>query len=210
MGSKVNILPTKPNKVEIYSGNNEETEFKKVQNPQSKQPARRNPHQEHLLNQKSYQDHRAEAEKYAKLRNACFQAAAKAYMKNKPAEARQLSEEGKRYDEYHKEANRLASNQIFMDCNSRSGDTLRIDLHGLHVGEALDMVQRAIEIHASGEYSGNNRPQILSIITGQGNHSVNRVARIKPAVVAFLKECKIKYVDKQGVLEVDINSLRNY
>lgn len=58
-----------------------------------------------------------------------------------------------------------------------------IDLHGLYVHEALELVKAKLEFV--------NRGGKLKLITGVGNHSKDHRPRIRPAVLRFLKRQKI-------------------
>ncbi|KAF2070514.1 hypothetical protein CYY_008162 [Polysphondylium violaceum] len=198
---KVNIVPSAPNKVEIYSGIIEKEDKFTVPQPiitPKKKAARVN---NTKLNQKDYKTYRDEASKYAKLRNICYQQAAQAYMRNKQAEAANLRSQGQKYEELMNQANEMACHQIFLSCNSRVSDTLKIDLHGLHVNEALEMANQVLSVHTNGEYDGES-PSVITFITGRGSHSQGGVARIKPALKSFLKQYNIPYIENEGLIEV--------
>lgn len=87
--------------------------------------------------------------------------------------------------------NAMAARWVFSENNQGRADN-EIDLHGLHVREALDHVEQAI---AAARKSGKAQ---LNFIVGQGKHSANGVARIKPAVEEWLQKQDIAYVPGPG------------
>ena len=70
--------------------------------------------------------------------------------------------------------NKQASDYIFRE-NNASGHVADnvIDLHGLFVGEAEDMLERRIK------YAQQNGQSGLHVIVGKGNHSVDHIQKIK-------------------------------
>lgn len=87
--------------------------------------------------------------------------------------------------------NAMAARWVFSENNQGRADN-EIDLHGLHVREALDHVEQAI---AAARKSGKAQ---LNFIVGQGRHSVNGVAKIKLAVEDWLQKQDIAYVPGPG------------
>ncbi len=75
----------------------------------------------------------------------------------------------------------------------------RVDLHGLLVKEALavlsDVILKLQREQGIARYFANIFvvPQLLEVITGAGHHSLERVAKIKPAVESFLTERGFNY-----------------
>lgn len=98
-----------------------------------------------------------------------------------------------------------------------SGDAI-IDLHGLPVEVAKIAVQVALEDLILGGGPGSSRGGIhklrdLIIITGVGNHSPGKIALVKPAVIAFLRDqLRLKVLqtrrDGPGRLRVPASELR--
>lgn len=101
---------------------------------------------------------------------------------------------------------------INISCSNARFDPLAsVDLHGLHVAEALQVLSQLLEIHI--QMGENNRsiliiiilliidsckiyypitniapePKNLRVITGVGKHSLHGIAKIKPAVKNFLR-----------------------
>ncbi|KAG0056858.1 hypothetical protein BGZ83_003152 [Gryganskiella cystojenkinii] len=134
----------------------------------------------------SYLKSRAQAIEYAKARNQCFELATQAYLRNDGAAASQLSNKGREYNELMMATHRDASRQIF---NSRHQSMIKsevkgetwIDLHGLHVDESLAFLDEFMEKLEKELYSGT-----VYIVTGTGNHSVNKRAKLRPAVIDWL------------------------
>lgn len=63
-----------------------------------------------------------------------------------------------------------------------------IDLHGLQVQAAIDLLKQLLALHEKNNPAGhgNGKPRTLKIITGIGRHSANGKARLRPAVKQFL------------------------
>jgi DNA-nicking Smr family endonuclease len=134
----------------------------------------------------AYLKSRAQAIEYAKARNQCFELATQAYLQNEGASASQLSNKGREYNELMMATHREASRQIF---NSRHQSMIKsevkgetwIDLHGLHVDESLAFLDEFMEKLEKELYSGT-----VYIVTGTGHHSVNKKAKLRPAVIDWL------------------------
>lgn len=110
---------------------------------------------------------------YAKRSRACARrdrGLAKEFTKTAKAHARKA----KRY-------NARAAKWVYAENNKRRRSNT-VDLHGLYVAEALEYAQRAI---GAARESGQAK---LSLIVGQGQHSENGVAKIKPALEGWLQK----------------------
>jgi hypothetical protein len=84
--------------------------------------------------------------------------------------------------------NNQARDFIFRANNSAdrvAGDT--IDLHGLYVEEAEDVLEERIK---SARQRGETH---LHVIVGKGNHSTNHVQKIKPRVEQVCRELGLQY-----------------
>lgn len=123
---------------------------------------------------------RAEAGEEARLRNRYFDRATAAFRKGDGAAARKLGILGREANERMKELHRRAADAIFEARNPigmRGGRV--VDLHGLHVSEALERLPRMLE-GAEGE---------VRILTGTGHHTKGTGrARLRPAVRKWLSE----------------------
>lgn len=126
-----------------------------------------------------YQSLRAKAAEEARLRNKYFDRAAAAFKKNDGATAKRLGALGREANERMKELHRQAAQAIFKARNPRHVPDI-VDLHGLHVSEALERLPLAME---------KAPPGILRIVTGTGHHTKGTGrARLRPAVKTWLQE----------------------
>lgn len=66
----------------------------------------------------------------------------------------------------------------------------QIDLHGLHVNEALEKVRAHLAL------CRQHGVERTTIITGRGLHSVDGVAKIRPMVEQLLRENKVRVVNE--------------
>lgn len=97
--------------------------------------------------------------------------------------------------------NRQARDYIFRENNANGrvqGDT--IDLHGLFVEEAEDVLEERIKAAKS---RGETH---LHVIVGKGNHSRNHVQKIKPRVEQVCRELGLQYQteENEGRIYVDL------
>jgi hypothetical protein len=97
--------------------------------------------------------------------------------------------------------NRQARDYIFRENNAEgrvAGDT--IDLHGLFVEEAEDVLEERIRVARQQNQSH------LHVIVGKGNHSKNHVQKIKPRVEQVCQELGLQYrtEDNEGRIFVNL------
>ncbi|OWK06935.1 hypothetical protein Celaphus_00018699 [Cervus elaphus hippelaphus] len=106
---------------------------------------------------------------------------------NITSHAAQKSKEkkGSLHEQKMKEANHLAAVEIFEKVNASLLPQNVLDLHGLHVDEAIEHLTTVLQ-QKTEEFKQNGGKPYLSVITGRGNHSQGGVARIKPAVIKYL------------------------
>uniref|UniRef100_A0A804PN87 ornithine carbamoyltransferase n=1 Tax=Zea mays TaxID=4577 RepID=A0A804PN87_MAIZE len=92
---------------------------------------------------------RGEARDFARVRNTCFEQARQAYLVGNKALAKELSMKGQAYNVQMKAAHEKAREAIYRQRNpissQRGGDHL-IDLHGLHVNEAIHILKDDIQM----------------------------------------------------------------
>jgi DNA-nicking Smr family endonuclease len=114
-----------------------------------------------------------------------FEAASNAYKKGQGAEAKRLSRTAHQTDEKYRRARQEASVTILhLRNHGKPADTL--DLHGQYVEEALSFTkQRLKELR---NINNAQRTSSLLIITGAGHHSEDGRAKIRPAVLNFLRK----------------------
>jgi DNA-nicking Smr family endonuclease len=141
------------------------------------------------------------ARQEAAKRGSCFDKAHQAYESGDGARAHQLSEEGKQHAAKMEQYNRQARDYIFRANNTNGrvdGDT--IDLHGLFVEEAEDVLEERIKAARS---RGETH---LHVIVGKGNHSTNHVQKIKPRVEQVCRELGLQYRTEanEGRMYVDL------
>jgi DNA-nicking Smr family endonuclease len=132
---------------------------------------------------------------------ACFQTASDAYTRGFGACAQHYSRRGQKLRQQRNRARAREAKLIFASQNpdyTVDAERMRIDLHGLRVGEALSRVAKTIEVmrnaaaarakHGGGGGGLPDRRGRLTIITGRGVHSAGGKARIKPAVEQWLRQ----------------------
>lgn len=142
----------------------------------------------------SYLDYRAEAFQHYKLRDECFKKAALAFSNKQGQLAQYYARQGHMHTQKIKEANARAAALILSQTNE-STDENTIDLHGLHVTEAIEAVQNMIS-----EKTGCKE---IFVITGRGNNSRGGKARIKPAILEYLKKNNYRYTEPHpGLVKV--------
>ncbi|KAI1469532.1 Smr domain protein [Daldinia caldariorum] len=139
---------------------------------------------------------RAEAAK----RNSCFDRAHQAYERGDGAEAKELSNEGKRHAAKMEEYNRQASEYIFRENNApgRVADDT-VDLHGQFVEEAEDILERRIR------YAQEHGQTHLHVIVGKGNHSTDHVQKLKPRVEQVCRELGLQYATEDNAGRIYVN-----
>ncbi|KAL5632216.1 hypothetical protein ACGC1H_000272 [Rhizoctonia solani] len=148
-----------------------------------------------------YEQLRARARQAGDSMSNSFEEAKLAFQRGEKAKAKQLAEEGKRYQADMHRLNEEASQWVHEQLNS--GDTDGLDLHGLYVKEAVKRVESAIRA------AQNRGDEELRIIVGRGSHSEGQMARIKPAIEQLLARQHLdSYIDprNEGVLIVEFSS----
>ena len=82
-----------------------------------------------------------------------------------------------------------------------------MDLHGLTVREALDLIESVLRAcaatKAQRQHSRGGRVIVLFIV-GKGLHSQDGRSRLGPAVTAKLSRCGVAYVSREGVVEATL------
>ncbi|KAK3313880.1 hypothetical protein B0H66DRAFT_365911 [Apodospora peruviana] len=145
------------------------------------------------------------ARKEADRKKSCFDRAHEAYERGDGAEAKALSDEGKRHQKQQDAYNKQASDFIFRENNAPgrvAEDT--IDLHGQFVEEAEDILEARIR-----DAQGRGQTH-LHVIVGKGNHSSGRVQKIKPRVEQLCQEMGLDYAteENEGRMYVDLSGGR--
>uniref|UniRef100_A0A8C6R8Y5 NEDD4-binding protein 2-like 2 n=1 Tax=Nannospalax galili TaxID=1026970 RepID=A0A8C6R8Y5_NANGA len=149
-----------------------------------------------------YDDYRAEAFLHQQKRSECYSKAKEAYRMGKKNVATFYAQQGSLHEQKMKEANHLAAVEIFEKVNASLLPQNVLDLHGLHVDEAIEHLTTVLQ-QKTEEFKQNGGKPYLSVITGRGNHSQGGVARIKPAVIKYLTSHSFRFSEiKPGCLKV--------
>lgn len=148
---------------------------------------------------------RADARDHARLRNAFFQQATQAYLAGNRRQAKELGRQGRWHNEQMHAAHAGAAQQLFAQRNPGGerappgstsnratssgslGAVQTVDLHGLHVSEALGCVDDLLEAMMSQRQAGSRR---LRLVVGEGKHA---------RVPARLPACVKRHLDARGV-----------
>jgi len=80
-------------------------------------------------------------------------------------------------------------NEAFQKSDWKQKDVITIDLHGDNVPQARLC---AIDVFSRVDFSGGWRGKV-NLIVGKGSHSLDQVARLKPAIIEVLEELGVPY-----------------
>lgn len=144
-----------------------------------------------------YSELREEARDHARIRNAYFEQARQAYLIGNKALAKELSVKGQLHNMHMKEAHQKAQESIYrqrnpvgpeMQVNGRGHERM-IDLHGLHVTEAIHVLKHELSVLRSTARAAEQRLQVY-ICVGTGHHTrgTRTPARLPIAVQRYLLE----------------------
>ncbi|GMI92623.1 CTC-interacting domain 7 [Hibiscus trionum] len=158
-----------------------------------------------------YSELREEARDHARLRNAYFEQAREAFLIGNKALAKELSVKGQMYNMHMKAAHGKAQESIYQQRNpvpleNFRGQERMIDLHGLHVSEALHTLKNELSVLRSTARAAGQRLQVY-ICVGTGHHTrgSRTPARLPVAVQRYLLEEGLDYSEPQpGLLRVVI------
>ena len=161
-----------------------------------------------------YSELREEARDHARLRNAYFEQARQAYLIGNKALAKELSAKGQVHNMHMKAAHGKAQESIYrqrnpvapeMQGNGRGHERM-IDLHGLHVSEAIHVLKHELSVLKNTARAADQPLQVY-ICVGTGHHTrgSRTPARLPIAVQRFLLEEGLDFTEPQpGLLRVVI------
>ncbi|XP_048387390.1 NEDD4-binding protein 2 isoform X2 [Stegostoma tigrinum] len=153
----------------------------------------------------NYEDFRAEAVLHRRKQQECFSKAAEAHRRGMKPVATFYAQQGHLHGEKMKEANHRAAVKILKQVNVSLLPQNVLDLHGLHVEEAQYHLEKVL-FEKIDEYQRKGGKSYLTVITGRGSHSQGGVARIKPAVIDYLKSHNFRFTEpQQGVVKIKLN-----
>ncbi|KAJ0988480.1 hypothetical protein J5N97_006836 [Dioscorea zingiberensis] len=161
-----------------------------------------------------YSESREEARDFARLRNTCFEQASQAYLIGNNALAKELSVKGQLYSIQMKTAHVKARDAIYCQRNPISsenqgygrGQEHLIDLHGLHVNEALHILKQELgALRTAARSAGQHVQAMICVGTGHHTKGSRTPARLPVAVEQYLLEENLHYTQPQpGLLRVVI------
>ncbi|KAI8881594.1 hypothetical protein K501DRAFT_252849 [Backusella circina FSU 941] len=99
--------------------------------------------------------------------------------------------------------NKQAADHKYNEINKGRPSTV-IDLHGLFISEAREKVKTAIE-----KCRRENKPEMI-LIVGNGNHSHDKVSKLKPAMITYVESLKLRCIPNKpnsGCLLIQLVSL---
>lgn len=109
--------------------------------------------------------------------------------------SRELSASSQRHGEQAQAARRRANSTAYRTSNRSVTNTFKLDLHGLHVEEALQVLERhLVSLGGLGHPGGI----VLEVVTGLGRHSSAGQPRLLPAVVRFLSDAGYRFDTQEG------------
>ncbi|XP_052089601.1 uncharacterized protein LOC127726317 isoform X2 [Mytilus californianus] len=158
-----------------------------------------------------YEEFRGEANLHYRLRHECFQKAQEAHRRGMRQVASFYSEQGHLHTQKIKDANMRASEQILSTRIDMLEKNSTLDLHGLHVDEAVAALEKILP-NKQFELQSNplRQKQYLIIVTGRGTHSRGGVSKLKPAVMNYLRRNEYRFSEiHEGALRVSLKHRNN-
>ena len=103
-------------------------------------------------------------------------------------------------DEEMRQANAAAGKEILHSRNAEQGGgaggtSSKLDLHGLLIEEALEVLQKRLE-ELSAAQGARRSSSSLTVVTGSGKNSRRGKAKLMPAVRSFLMENHYSFREK--------------
>ncbi|XP_069681044.1 NEDD4-binding protein 2-like isoform X2 [Periplaneta americana] len=168
-----------------------------VQDPSDCRAA--SPHSQAMNDANHY---RAEASRHYQLRNECFHKAQDAYRKGLTSVASYYSQVAALHRQRIDDANAKAAASLLQAHTLARDNSTTLDLHYLHVAEALQALDLFLDHHIANLVEQRGR-QCLFLITGRGLRSSDGKSRIRPAVERRLKQRGLRWQTvNPGLLKV--------
>ncbi|KAL3879118.1 hypothetical protein ACJMK2_031430 [Sinanodonta woodiana] len=146
-----------------------------------------------------YEDYRGEAHIHFRLRHECFQKAQEAYKRGMKQVASFYSQQGHLHSQKINEANARAANRIMEERSTEVENLSVLNLHDLHVDEAITTLARILpEKELELQLNPDRRKQHILIITGRGSHSRGGIAKIRPAVERYLRKNNYSFTEQRA------------
>ncbi|KAK7081973.1 hypothetical protein SK128_023028 [Halocaridina rubra] len=156
------------------------------------------------------QMYRDEAQTHYIQRQECYRKAQEAHKQGLKSAASYYASIGKLHWEKFKDANERASLKILEAVNAKK-DANVLDLHLLHVSEALTAAQAFLAEREQVVAARGIQQMQVSLITGHGAHSEGGQARLKPAVKSFLTNKGYKFHEGNiGMFVVTLHNKNNF
>ena len=151
-----------------------------------------------------YKNLRAQAQEAMDKYHSLSQKSQNAYKQGDKVEAKNLSEQSKKFMIQGQKYNEEAANYVFQQNNLDSSQE-ELDLHGLFVDEAEWIMKRRIYMAVQ------NREPIIKVIVGKGLHSANHTAKLKPAMESICSQYNLNHYlqsGNSGVMCIDLNNVQ--
>ncbi|CAN8012656.1 unnamed protein product [Ixodes pacificus] len=139
---------------------------------------------------------RREATVHYHMRQEAFRKAKEAYQRGMKTVAAFYSQQGRAYAQKMREANERASEKL-VQLRNAGGDDNSLDLHGLHVQEAIQVLKNFVKLKKREAWCLQKKV-VLRIITGRGAHSALNIPKVKFAVEGFLLSSQLNYKEVQA------------
>ncbi|KAG0708058.1 NEDD4-binding protein 2-like 1 [Chionoecetes opilio] len=153
------------------------------------------------------QVYRDEAQAHYHQRQEAFRKAQEAFRQGMKAAAAYYAHIGNLHSEKLREANQRASQKILEAQNAHRKDGNCLDLHLLHVPEALSATQAFLQERRRVLIARSLKQMEVCLITGRGVHSAGGQAVLKPVIREYLQKHGYSFYEaNSGMLEVVIRS----
>ena len=140
----------------------------------------------------AYGAHRAEAKRLFSEAARCLSAAADARARGDNKAAASAAAKASDLRARGEAANAAARDDIFRRRNAASTSAFHVDLHGLHVAEALDKAVQVLDHALRNPQDPLAGTHVVRVMTGRGTHSGATGAALLPAVHDLLAGCHLR------------------